>query len=44
MQVIANDLWVCADCLFFIANGDLPEDEKASARVVAGVGREAPRQ
>lgn len=44
MHVI-DDQWICQDCLFFIANGDLPSatggSEEADARVIAGCEREA---
>ncbi len=36
-----DNLWVCVDCLVFIANGELPEDDGARAAVLAGVEREA---
>lgn len=42
MAVVTHELSVCVDCLFFIANGDLPDDEKDAARVVAGVESFAP--
>lgn len=37
---IVSDLWICVDCLFFHANGDLPDDAAASAAVLAGTERE----
>jgi hypothetical protein len=38
---ITTDLWVCTDCIFLIANGDLPEepndyDAGAIGRIWAG--------
>jgi hypothetical protein len=35
-----DNLSACVDCLFAIANGDLPEDEEAKAAVIAGLDRE----
>lgn len=37
-----RDLWVCSDCLFFIANGDLPDDDDAARAIVEGCERESP--
>lgn len=34
MRIIANDLWVCTDCLFFIENGELPENDPPRAAEV----------
>lgn len=34
---VTDTIEVCADCLLFIANGDLPEDDGDADRVVAGV-------
>lgn len=42
MATVTHELKVCTDCLFFIANGDLPENENDAARVVAGVESFAP--
>ncbi len=39
---VVDGQWVCVDCLFFIANGDLPDDTEAAARVVTGVEQQAP--
>lgn len=41
---VISDLWVCVDCVVFIANGDLPEDPKIAKKILAGVEREAPGQ
>lgn len=41
---IIHDLWVCVDCGMFIANGDLPEDEEASAAILAAMERDAPAE
>lgn len=42
MATVTHELKVCTDCLFFIANGDLPENEHDATRVVAGVESFAP--
>lgn len=42
MATVTHELKVCSDCLFFIANGDLPSDENDAARVVKGVESFAP--
>lgn len=33
---IRDDLWFCSDCMFYHANGDLPEDEELAKAVEAG--------
>lgn len=33
---ITTGLWVCYDCAYFIANGDLPEDDELEAAIVRG--------
>lgn len=35
-KVAANDLWFCADCVFFHACGDLPEEEKRVREIEEG--------
>lgn len=42
MIVVADDLSVCTDCAVYIANGELPDDPKYAALVLAGERREAP--
>jgi hypothetical protein len=42
MRVIADNLWVCVDCIQFIANGELPDDSKRSTAIIAGHERELP--
>ena len=37
MVVLDDEIAVCPDCLIFIANGDLPDDEADAARVLVGV-------
>jgi len=37
MASIVRELSVCTDCIFFIANGDLPENEKDAERVTDAV-------
>lgn len=34
---VNNTLMVCSDCLLFIANGDLPEDDEMEKDIIAGV-------
>ena len=34
-----DTLEVCADCLLFVANGDLPENEEHAAAVLTGAER-----
>lgn len=40
MQIIADSLWVCADCLMYHANGELPDDQTAADAILAGERRE----
>jgi hypothetical protein len=51
VKVVNDDLWVCQDCLLYIANGDLtgldnnPETaERRQAEILAGIERELPAQ
>lgn len=37
-----KDLWVCTDCLMFIANGYLTEDDELNEAIVAGCERQLP--
>ena len=36
-KLLRDDLSVCTDCLFYIANGDLPDDPKRAREVEHGV-------
>lgn len=35
---MSYDGWCCQDCLFWLANGDLPEDETEAAEFLARIG------
>jgi len=41
---VIGDLWVCEDCLIYIANGELPESEEESEAIKHGIEREHPYQ
>lgn len=42
MKILADDLWICPDCLFYVANGQLPDDPADAERVLEGARREEP--
>ena len=36
-ELIADDCWICVDCVMAIANGDMPEDKETRERVEKGL-------